>query len=139
LGAAKCFERSAQDDTSEIIAATPGRSGVDAILDSVSATAGQPAVFTALNPTVPKIYSQVVTGANVEAPEGIKSTVVFGRQIFDAKGGLTAMPRLASLIESGKYKLPVKVEVIGKGFDAIERGLDKLTKGVSGTKYVVSL
>jgi hypothetical protein len=52
---------------------------------------------------------------------------------------MTAMSGLASLIESGKYKLPVKVEVIGKGFDTIEQGLDKLMKGVSGTKYVVSL
>jgi NADPH:quinone reductase-like Zn-dependent oxidoreductase len=139
LGATKCFERSAQDDTPAIKAASPGSSGVDAILDTVSAAASQPAVFTALNLTGPKIYSQVMTGANVEVPQGIKSTVVFGRQIFDAKGGMTAMPGLASLIESRKYKLPVKVEVIGKGFDTIEQGLDKLMKGVSGTKYVVSL
>jgi NADPH:quinone reductase-like Zn-dependent oxidoreductase len=139
LGATKCFERSAQDDTSAIKAASPGGSGVDAILDTLSAAASQPAVFTALNSTGPKIYSQVVTGANVEVPEGIKSTVIFGRQIFDAKGGMTAMPGLASLIENEKYKLPFKVEVIGKGFDTIEQGLDKLMKGVSGTKYVVSL
>ena len=30
------------------------------------------------------------------------------------------------------------VEVLGKGFKAIEQGLDKLMKGVSGTKYVCS-
>jgi threonine dehydrogenase-like Zn-dependent dehydrogenase len=122
------------------MAASPGGSGVDAILDAVSAAASQPAVFTALNPTGPKMYSQIVTGANVEVPEGTNSTVVFGRQIFGAKGGMGAMPGLASLIEKGKYKLPVKVEVIGNGFDAIELGLDKLMKeGVSGTKLVVSL
>lgn len=139
LGATKCFERSAQENTSAIKAATPGGFGVDAILDAVTAAASQPTVFTALNPTGAKVYSQVVTGQDVEVPGGINSTAVFGRQIFGAKGGMTAMPGLANLVQSGKYKLPIKVEVVGKGFETIERGLDKLMKGVSGTKYVVSL
>ena len=139
LGATKCFDRSAQDDTSAIKAATPDGSGVDAILDAVTAAASQPAIFTALNPAGPKIYSQVVTGQNVEVPEGVKSTAVFGRQIFGAKGGMAAMPGLASLVQSGKYMLPVKIEVLGTGFDVIEQGLGKLMKGVSGTKYVVSV
>lgn len=139
MGATKCFERSAQEDTSAIKAATPGGSGVDAILDAVTAAASQPAVFTALNPTGPNIYSQVVTGQNVEVPKGVNSTAVFGRQIFNVKGGMTAMPGLANLVQSGKYKVPIKVEVLGKGFDTIGQGLDKLMKGASGTKYVVSL
>ncbi|MCJ1391899.1 hypothetical protein MMC18_004766 [Xylographa bjoerkii] len=139
LGASKCFERSAQGDTSAIKAATPDGSGVDAILDAVGAAASQPAAFTALSPTGPKTYSQVGTGENVEVPVGVNSAVVFGRQIFDAKGGMTAMPGLATLVQSGKYKLPLKVEVLGKGFDTLEQGLDKLMRGVSGTKYVVSL
>jgi len=82
-------------------------------LDAVTAAASQPTVFTALNPAGAKIYSQVVTGQNVEVPKGINSTTVFGRQIFGAKGGMTAMPGLATLVQSGKYKLPIKVEVVG--------------------------
>lgn len=139
LGATKCFERSAQEDTLAIKAATPDGSGVEAILDTVTAAASQPAVFTALSPSGPKLYSQVVTGQDVEVPKGVNGTIIFGRQIFGAKGGMNAMPALAKLIESGKYKLPVQVEVVGKGFDAISQGLDKLTKGTSGAKYVVSL
>ena len=139
LGATKCFNRSAQEDPSSIKAATPGESGVDAILDAVTAAASQPAVFAAFNPKGPKVYSQPVTGQNIEVPEGVESTAIFGQQIFGAKGGMNAMPGLASLLESGKYKLPVKIEVLGKGFSTIEQGLDKLMKGVSGTKYVVSL
>ena len=139
LGATKCFDRSAQEDTSSIKAETPGGSGVDAILDAVTAAATQPAIFTALNPKGPKIYSQPVTGQNVEVPEGVKSTGIFGQQIFDTKGGMDALPGLANLVQNGKYKLPAKVEVLGKGFGTIEPGLDKLMKGASGTKYVVSL
>ena len=139
LGATRCFERSAHEDTSAIKAATPGGSGVDAILDAVTAATSEPAVFNALNSAGPKLYSQPVTGQNVEIPEGINATVVFGRQIFAAKGGISAMRSLAELVQSGKYQLPVKVEVLGKGFPAIEQGLDKLMRGVSGTKFVVSL
>lgn len=139
LGATKTFERSAQEDTSAVKAATPGGSGVDAILDTVQAAASQPGIFTAFNPAGPRLYSQVVTGQNVEVPEGINSTIIFGRQIFETKGGTAAMSGLASLMLSAKYKLPVNVEVVGDGFDAIEQGLNKLMKGVSGTKYVVSL
>ena len=139
LGATKCFGRFTQDDTSAIKAATPDGTGVDAILDPVQAGASQPAVFTALNATGPKIYSQVMTGQNVKVPEGVNSTAVFGRQIFGAKGGINAIPILANLVESGRYKLPVKVEVVGKGFEGIEQGLDKIMKGVSGENYVVSM
>ena len=139
LGATKCFERSAQVDTAAITAATPSNRGVDAILDAVTAASSQPSVFGAFNPDGPKIYSQPLTGQNVEVPEGIHATVVFGRQILGAKGGQTAMPALTNLLQSGKFKLPVKVEVIGKGFDVIEPGLDRLMRGVSGTKFAVSL
>lgn len=139
LGATQCFDRSAQNDTAAIRAAAPGGAGVDAILDPVGAAVSAPAVFTAFNASGPKIFSQVVTGPTAEAPEGVSSTTVFGRQIFGAKGGMTAMPGLADLYQSGKYRLPVKVEVTGKGLDAIEPGLGKLMKGVSGCKYVVSL
>ena len=139
LGATKCFERSAQDDTSAIKAATLGGSGVDAILDNVTAAASQPAVFPALSSNGPKTYSHVFTGQNVEAPRGIALTAINAVQIFDTKGGMAAMPTLTNLVESGKYKVPIRVEVLGKGFDAIEQGLDKLKEGISGTKYVVSL
>ena len=121
------------------MAAIPGNSGVDAILDAVTAAATQPAVFNALNPKGPKLFSQPVTGQDIKVPEGVESTAVFGQQIFGVKGGMNAMPGLVSLVQSGKYKLPVKVDVLGKGFKVIPQGLDKLMKGVSGTKYVVSL
>ncbi|KAK9234199.1 hypothetical protein V1525DRAFT_413821 [Lipomyces kononenkoae] len=121
LGANHCFERSAQDDTSAIKAATSDGAGVDAILDAVSATADQPAVFSALNSIGPKIYVQVFSGLKVEVPAGINSTIVMGRQVFDAESGMQAMARLESLLESWKYRLPVKVEVVGKGMVPLSR------------------
>jgi len=139
LGADKCFERSAQDDTSAIKAATLNGVGFDAILDPVEAAASQLSIFTAFNPTGPKVYSHVLTGQNVVVPEGVKATLVLGRQIFGTRGGMNAFPGLVSLIETGKFKLPNKVEIVGTGFEGIEPGLEKNSKGVSGAKYVVSM
>ena len=33
-------------------------------------------------------------------------------------------------MEGGKDELLIKVEILGKGFDTIEQGLDKLMRGV---------
>ena len=139
MGATKCFERSAQEDPSSIKTATASGSGVDAILDAVAAAATHPGVFTALNPKGPKIYTQPLTGQNVEVPEGVRSTVIFAQDVFGTKGDMNAIPGLANLVQSGRYKLPVKVEVLGKGFKTINQGIGKLMKGVSCTKDVVSL
>ena len=54
-----------------------------------------------------------MTGQNVEVPEGVNATAILARELFSVKGGTTAIPGLADLIQSGKYKLPVKVEVVG--------------------------
>lgn len=122
-----------------VVAAAMDGTGLDAVLDVVAATAKQPAIFDALRPDGPKIYSQVFTGDEVKAPEGVQAAVSFGRQTFGLPGGLAAMPALAKLVEEGEYKLPVRVEVIGTGFEAIDQGLNRLIGGVSGTKLVVSL
>ncbi|KAJ5604966.1 hypothetical protein N7510_010120 [Penicillium lagena] len=140
LGATQCFERSAQEDTAAMTAATPGSAGVDAILDVVGAAAHQPAVFTALNPGGSQLYSQVVTGQNVNVPHGVNGTAVFGRQIFGTNGGQAVLQGLVRLFESGQFKLPTNVEVVGKGFEAIQPSLERLMKdGVSGNKFVVSV
>ncbi|KAJ9143082.1 GroES-like protein [Pleurostoma richardsiae] len=139
LGATKCLDRAAQKDAAAIKAVTPGAAGVDAILDAVAAASSDPAVFDALKTDGPKLYGGPVTGQNVSIPDGIQGTSVFGQQTFGADGGIGVMSFLASLIEQGKYELPTKVEVVGKGFEAIEVGLNKLMQGVSGTKLVVSL
>lgn len=139
LGATKCFERSVQDNPSAIHAATHDGLGVDAILDTVQAAAGQLRVFEALNSAGPNLYSYVMTGKNTVVPEGVKATMIFAQQIFSAKGGMNALPALARLIENDKFKLPNRVEVVAKGFQEIQKGLDANMNDVSGFKCIVSL
>jgi hypothetical protein len=49
-----------------------------------------------------------------------------------------AMQYLRDLLEAGRYKVPLKVEVVGEGLQAIEQNLDKVPH-VSGTKLVIRM
>ncbi|KAI0003487.1 GroES-like protein [Xylariaceae sp. FL0662B] len=137
LGASACLERAAQQDSAAIKAATPGGLGVDAILDAVGAGAGAPAVYDAVRVDGPKLYSLVVTSPAAKAPEGLQGTLVGGHDILEKEPGVVRY--LRKLVEEGKFKLPVKIEVVGKGFQAVEASLDRFAQGVSGTKLVVTL
>lgn len=139
LGATKCFERSAQGDVSAIRKATPGGLGVEAILDTVGAAAGQPSVFDAFRPDGSKKYSQVITGANIQVPEGVNGVEVFGRAVLGTKNGWRTMSVLGEMVQNGTYKTPTSVETVGKGLESISPALDRLQKGTSGLKYVVAL
>uniref|UniRef100_A0A8H7K4D4 Enoyl reductase (ER) domain-containing protein n=1 Tax=Bionectria ochroleuca TaxID=29856 RepID=A0A8H7K4D4_BIOOC len=136
LGAHFTLERSAQQDAAILKAATPEGAGVDAIIDAVGAGSAEPAVYSALREDGPKLYSLVITRPGVELPEGINATLVGGQSILDENPN--AMKYLSKLLDEDKYKLPLDVEVVGKGFQAIETGLEKIMK-TSGTKLVVSL
>ncbi|KAH7150524.1 chaperonin 10-like protein [Dactylonectria estremocensis] len=115
------------------------REGVDAIVDCVSAAELDFTIFPALRSDGPRLYSQVFSGRTVDVPENVESTVVFGRQVFGAPGGLNAMKALGKLLDEDKYKLPVPTVVIGKGWDAVGAGLQRFKAGVSGQKLVVTI
>ena len=72
-------------------------------------------------------------------PDGITHRVAGMINIVDKPYGKSVFPALTDLLRAGKFKLPVRVEVAGEGFEAIEPGLKRLMGGVSGTKLVVSL
>ena len=139
LGATKCFERSSQDDTSVLRAAIPQGNGVDAIIDCVAAAASHPDVFSALDSSGPRIYAQIVTGDTVNVPGDINASLAFGKDAMDGPDGSSLLIRLSQLLEDGRYKVPIEVEVVGKGYEKIAQGLDQLLKGVSGLKYAVTL
>ncbi|KAI0435416.1 GroES-like protein [Xylaria sp. FL1042] len=121
LGATKCLERSVQQDAVALKAGSPGGSRVDAILNAVGAGVDAPAVYEALKSDGPRLYSLVITRPGTELPTGIQATMVGGQSILDYDP--TAMKLLTRLLESGKYKPPVKVEVVGKDLQSIEKNL----------------
>ncbi|KAK4160438.1 chaperonin 10-like protein [Cladorrhinum sp. PSN259] len=120
--------------------ASPDGKGVDAIIDAVAGAADENgAVFDAFRGEGPKLYSHVMTGTKINVPDGVKAATVFGRMAFQVDGGGAAMTKLVDLVDAGKFKLPLEIEVVGKGLDVIGGGLEKLKSGVSGKKLVVSL
>lgn len=139
LGATECFDRSGHGIVADIKAASPTGEGVDAILDAVAGAAENARLFETLRHDGPKLYSQVFTGAKVTVPEGVSAQTAFGRMTFQVPGGMRAMDRLVDWVDQGKFTLPLRVEVVGNGLDAIGSGIEKLRGGVSGTKLVVSM
>ena len=112
--------------------------GVEAILDVVNSVALERSLFDVL--VEPKEFAEVATGQNVkDIPSDVKHHMVINFAALKAPGGLNLFSALGGLIEEGKFKLPVPVTVVGKGFDAIGEGIDTLRKGVSATKLVITL
>ncbi|KAI4211280.1 MAG: hypothetical protein LQ351_005964 [Letrouitia transgressa] len=139
LGATKAFDQRSGSLVPDIISATPGGKGVDAIIDTVGSAAEQKDIFETLRPDGPKEYAEVATGAQMQVPEGVKRQLTGGRMLFGLPGGLNAMPTLAELVEEGRFRVPTQVKKVGSGFEAIPKGLEELKAGVSGTKLVVAI
>ncbi|KAK0645804.1 chaperonin 10-like protein [Cercophora newfieldiana] len=143
LGASVCVDRNQPmaKVLAAVKAASPAQRGVDAILDAVGAAGEDTQLFGTLNAEGPKLYTNVFTGKEIAAPEGVEATKVFAHMMFVTPDpeGASAMVRLADLVDEGKYKLPLEIEVVGTGLDEIGAGLEKLKKGVSGAKLVVAL
>ncbi|KAI1378967.1 GroES-like protein [Hypoxylon crocopeplum] len=139
LGASACLERAAQQDSTALKAASPSGLGFDALIDAVGAGLETPVVFDALSPKGLKLCSVVVTRPDAKIPAEFEATgkLVGGQDLINAEP--QAMQSLTKLVEAGKYKLPVKVEIVGKGFEVIEKNLDRFGGAVSGTKLVVTL
>jgi hypothetical protein len=62
--------------------------------------------------------------------------VVGGQDFLDKEPG--ARKHLQNLVEEELYRLPLKIEVVGEGLEAVEKNIDKVPQ-VSGTKLVISL
>lgn len=137
-GATAVFDYKSSNLVEQIKKASPNGEGVEAIIDAVNGVQIDPSVFQVL--TGLKYLAEVATGQNLkDIPAGVKHSLVFGRSLFDAPGGSSALAVLGKLVDEGKYKLPAPITVVGKGFEAIGKGLETLKDGVSGTKLVVTL
>ena len=140
LGAASAFDRNSTSLISEIKAATSKSQGVDAIIDTVGAGATERHIFEAFDSNGPRRYAQVWTGDDeIKVPSGVESIMWRSRQLSELQGGENIMQALQSLLEEGKYKLPLPVNNVGRGLEGLQKGLDLMRKGVSGEKLVATL
>ena len=138
LGATKLFDRASSSLVTDIKTASPEGKGVDMMIDCVGAGTAQKDICEAFDPAGSKLYSAVFTGMDVPVPDDVKKTNISGWSIFDVQGGKQIIPALTKLVEEGKYKPPVPVNVLGHGLERLAEVIDKL-KNVSGEKLVVTL
>ncbi|KAI9883849.1 MAG: hypothetical protein M1823_004378 [Watsoniomyces obsoletus] len=119
--------------------------GVDAILDVVNSVVLEPSFLSLLEKSSAqkkKLFSEVLTGHNLPSesvPKGIEQRPITYTPLFKKPGGQLLFKKLSDLLQKGKYKVPVPITKVGKGFDAIGQGILTLRGGVSGTKLVISL
>ncbi|KAJ5918556.1 hypothetical protein N7466_010548 [Penicillium verhagenii] len=140
LGVDGVFDRGSETLVEQVKSQTPESRGVDAIIDVVGAGALQSHIFETLDAQGPKKYAQVWTGdSEIKVPSGIESVLFRGGDLPKLPGNENMMKSLQRLLEEEKYKLPLPVHEVGRGFDKLERGLELMRKGVSGEKLVVSV
>lgn len=139
IGASSCIARVDQGDVNALKVASPNAAGYDAVMDCVGAVEQQPQILEALKEDGPKLFGEVFTNANPKVPGGVNHKVVSGADLLDTDDGKDAYPYLVRLIEEGNIEIPLKIEVFGKGYEAIAKAIEKLHAGVSGTKLVASL
>ncbi|KAJ5751810.1 hypothetical protein N7520_008727 [Penicillium odoratum] len=140
LGADSVIDRGSETLVTHVKSQTLEYRGVDAIIDAVGAGGLQSHIFETFDAQGPKKYAQVWTGDNeIKVPSGIESVLFRGRDLPKLSGNENIMKSLERLLEEEKYKLPLPVHEVGRGFDKLERGLELMRKGVSGEKLVVSV
>ncbi|KAK5993488.1 Dehydrogenase orsE [Cladobotryum mycophilum] len=140
LGADKAFDRNSTSLVADVKVASPSSRGVDAIIDAVGAGATERYIFETFDPDGPRRYAQVWTGdAEIQVPSGVNSMLFRSRDVPQLQGADNMMQALQTLLEQGKYKLPLPVQNVGNGLGALERGLELMRKGVSGEKLVVTV
>ncbi|KAI1386077.1 putative alcohol dehydrogenase [Hypoxylon trugodes] len=138
LGAHRAFDRTSTTLVADVKEASPASRGVDAIIDTVGAGATEKHVFETFDPQGPKKYAQVWTGDDeIKVPSGVDSVLFRSRDLSQIQGVENMMGSLQNLLEEGKYKLPLPVHIVGGGLGALQMGLEKMLKGVSGEKLVL--
>ncbi|RAH66023.1 zinc-binding alcohol dehydrogenase family protein [Aspergillus aculeatinus CBS 121060] len=137
LGASQVFDYRSETVVEDVVAASQGRqsAGAFAVGDGsvelcakiVAQLEGRKFVSLAVPPTGP-------------LGEGIESKFVFGSDLRHNEVGPAIFEHfLPRALEDGSFRPALKVEVVGRGLESVQSGLDTLKKGVSATKLVVEL
>jgi len=149
LGANNAFDPTSATLLDDIRAASPSKGGVPAILDCVNGAAIRHDTLEALDAHGSKLFVEVPSGTNIapeQIPEGITAKKAGAYAIIEKMGMVEGgsglrdlMVAFEGLLERKEIGMPLKVDVVGQGLESIEQGLDRLKKGVSATKLVVTL
>lgn len=137
-GATKLFDYHSPTVVSDIKNASPGGKGVDMIIDCVSAGASQTDICDVLDPAGSRKYANLMTGVEVPVPQNVAKSDIIGTSLVKIPGKESVIPALTELAQTGKYKVPVPIRVIGHGLEQLPPIMDEV-KNVSCEKVIITL
>ncbi|KAE8146577.1 chaperonin 10-like protein [Aspergillus avenaceus] len=139
LGASQAFDYNSPTLVDDIVAAFESSGKPSAGAFAIGNTAATPSAEVVSRVKGRKFVSLAnpPTGA---LPEGIESKFVFGGELQDNEVGPAIFEAfLPKALAAGTFKAAPNAQVVGKGLEAVQKGLDDLQGGVSAAKFVISL
>lgn len=139
LGADQVFDYNASSIFSDIAKVVP--TGVNGIVDVIGTSATNTAEYMKLfGPAEHKMFAMLTTGPEINkehVPEDVTFNMTTMGQIMMKGLAAHTMRNLKEAVEEGVYKVPLDIEIVGTGLEAIVGGLKTSLKGVSGKKLVI--
>lgn len=85
-------------------------------------------------------FVATASGPPKELPDGVESKFIFGTSLKDnAVGPAIWGEFLPKALAIGSFVIAPEAEVVGKGLESVQSGLDVLKNGVSAKKIVITL
>jgi NADPH:quinone reductase-like Zn-dependent oxidoreductase len=143
LGAAATVDRNSREAVDELVAAI----GESPLAGSLAIGAGSlPKVMQVaarapgakrVSSAAPGFLTRILA---LRAPRGVHVSGIWGGSLKDnAVGPAIYVDFLPTALATGAYRAEPKAEIVGHGLGAIPAGLQRLRKGVSASKLVVTL
>ncbi|KAL4862494.1 hypothetical protein BDV12DRAFT_178738 [Aspergillus spectabilis] len=137
LGASQVWDYNSPTLVEDIIAAFSGKKSAGALAIGNSAALPVGEIISRVDG---KKFVSLANPPTVSLPDGIESKFIFGGDLKDNEVGPAIFEAfLPKALAAGTFQSKPSAEVVGKGLEAVQAGLDELKKGVSGRKYVISL
>jgi len=143
LGAAAAVDRNSPAAVDELVAAIGdqplagslaiGNNSLQKVMRVAERVAGSKRVSSA----APGFVTQILA---LRAPRGVQVSGIWGSALKDSEVGPAIYKDfLPAALATGAYRAEPPAEVVGHGLDAIPAGLQRLRKGVSAKKIVITI
>ena len=137
LGASQVFDYHSETIIDDLANAFKGKTSAGALSIGMGA---EETCAEVLKQCSGKKFVAMIKRPIKEVPSGVSSKFVFGNDLKGNEVGPAIWADfLPKALADGAYIVAPDAEVVGKGLESIQSGLDRLSEGASAKKYVVSL
>lgn len=137
LGASQVYDYNSEKIISDLIGALKGKTSAGAL--AIGNGSGE-ACAEIVDKSNGKKFVASANPTSKDPPSGVGVKFIFGSDLKDNEvGPAIYVDFLPKALEHGSFIAAPDAEIVGKGLESIQGGLDLLKKGVSAKKYVVSL